>query len=325
MSYHIEKQFIPGLTQGNLIAPNFVVAHESGNARNTCPDSLEREISYMTRNWKNAFVSHWVGGGGRIVQLAETGKFQYGAGHKANPYSYAHVELARTDDKETFEKDYAAYVWLLRKLAKDAGIPVELDVGSTVNDKGIKSHDWIRRHIGGTSHVDPYGYLKKFGINREQFKADIEAGIEQVESSKVSAPRVEVKSQSVDGKIAYIQKTLNGRYSFNIKVDNLFGPETKKALIKAYQTELNKQFGAGLNVDGIWGPKTKAASVTIRKGAQGNLTWVLQAILVCYGFDIGVDGIFGSETEKAVKNFQGEEKLTVDGLPGKATFERLFN
>src|SRR5699024_12761314 len=56
----------------------------------------------------------------------------------ANTYSYEHVELARTNNAETFKKDYAAYVWLLRKLADDAGIPKTLDVGSTKFNKGIK-------------------------------------------------------------------------------------------------------------------------------------------------------------------------------------------
>ena len=37
------------------------------------------------------------------------------------------MELARTNDKDQFKKDYVAYIWLLRELAKVAGIPVVLD------------------------------------------------------------------------------------------------------------------------------------------------------------------------------------------------------
>lgn len=51
------------------------------------------------------------------------------------------------------------------------------------------------------------------------------------------------------GKIASIQSTLNSRYGFNIAVDNIYGNETKTALVKALQTELNKQFNKGLVVD----------------------------------------------------------------------------
>ncbi|MCS1391695.1 hypothetical protein NXZ77_08940 [Lysinibacillus boronitolerans] len=35
--------------------------------------------------------------------------------------------MARTADKEQLKEDYAKYIWLLRELAKDAGIPVVLD------------------------------------------------------------------------------------------------------------------------------------------------------------------------------------------------------
>lgn len=57
------------------------------------------------------------------------------------------------------------------------------------------------------------------------------------------------KEQNATGKIATIQSTLNSRYGFNIAVDNIYGNETKKALVKALQTELNKQFNKGLAVD----------------------------------------------------------------------------
>ena len=60
--------------------------------------------------------------------------------------------------------------------------------------------------------------------------------------------KVEYKNESI-GNVATIQSTLNSRYGFNIAVDNIYGNETKKALVKALQTELNKQFNAGLVVD----------------------------------------------------------------------------
>src|SRR5690606_36542004 len=125
--------------------------------------------------------------------------------------------------------------------------------------------------------------------------------------------------------IRKIQTTLNSRYKAGLAVDGLYGPKTKKALVKAYQTELNKQFNRGLVVDGIFGPKTKAASVNVRKGARGNLTWILQAALYVSGHDPkGIDGIFGANTEKAVKSFQRAKGLSVDGIAGKNTWSKLL-
>lgn len=130
--------------------------------------------------------------------------------------------------------------------------------------------------------------------------------------------------EEVTGTIANIQKTLNERYSFNIAVDNLYGNETKTALVKALQTELNKQFGRSLVVDGIFGPATKTACINVRKGAQGNITWLIQAMLVCRSYNIEVDSIFGSNTENAVKVWQSRCGISVDGIVGKNTFEKLF-
>jgi len=174
MSYVIEKRLMSGLPNQDLTSVKYVIAHESGNQKNCGPNALENEIAYMNRNKANAFTSHWVGGGGRIVQIAPVNRVQYGCGPKGNPLSYAQVELARTSDKEQFKKDYAAYIWLLRKLAKDAGIPIILD-GS---GNGIKSHRWITDNLKGTTHRDPYSYLMSMGITETQFKLDIKNGIE---------------------------------------------------------------------------------------------------------------------------------------------------
>lgn len=107
--------------------------------------------------------------------------------------------------------------------------------------------------------------------------------------------------------------------------DGIYGPVTKKHLVKTLQHELNAQFGAGLNEDGIWGPKTKAACVNVRRGAKGDITKVLQGALICNGYDTnGFDGIFGSGTESAVRSYQSDHGLSADGIAGKATFASLL-
>ena len=127
-----------------------------------------------------------------------------------------------------------------------------------------------------------------------------------------------------EGNIARIQATLNDRYGLNIAVDNIYGNETKKALVKGLQTELNKQFGSKLAVDGIFGANTYNACINVRKGAEGNITWLIQSMLICHSFNIDADGIFGPATEIAVRQFQKRNGLSADGIVGKNTFNKLF-
>ena len=132
------------------------------------------------------------------------------------------------------------------------------------------------------------------------------------------------KPSEETGKIAQIQNSLNEKYGLDIDVDNIYGNETKKALVKGLQTELNKQFEGNLGVDGIFGTNTYNACINVRRGAEGNITWLIQSMLICHSFNINADGIFGTATERAVRDFQSRNGLSVDGIVGKNTFNKLF-
>lgn len=142
------------------------------------------------------------------------------------------------------------------------------------------------------------------------------------EANNEVIPQLQKDTQK--GNVARIQSTLNERYGLNIAVDNIYGNETKKALVKGLQTELNKQYRRGLAVDGIFGTNTYNACINVRKGAEGNITYLIQAMLVCHSFDIDADGIFGPATEMAVIDFQSRNGLSQDGIVGKNTFNKLF-
>lgn len=173
-------------------------------------------------------------------------------------------------------------------------------------------------------------FLKnKYGINTVQVHKNVNATncpgdnfpFDQIANSNetgVSKPSQE------KGKIATIQTSLNEKYGLNISVDNIYGNETKKALVKGLQTELNKQFGSKLAVDGIFGTNTYNACINVRKGAEGNITWLIQSMLICKLFNINADGIFGPATESAVREFQKRNGLSQDGIVGKNTFNKLF-
>ena len=92
-----------------------------------------------------------------------------------------------------------------------------------------------------------------------------------------------------------------------------------------YQTALT----LSLVIDGIVGPQTWARldPDTVKKGDLGIGVRLLQSILKHSGnphFDPGpVDGIFGPQTEMAVKSFQTFVGLQHDGIVGPKTWTKL--
>lgn len=160
--------------------------------------------------------------------------------------------------------------------------------------------------------------------NIELVGKEIAKGIYEYFGVEYSEEVVEEPKVTVTGKVATIQQTLNSRYGLNIAVDNVAGSQTKAALVKALQIELNKQYNKGLAVDGDFGEKTNKACISLKIGAQGNITWLMQARLACLGYTINVDGVFGNATLSVVKQFQKDKGITVDGWVGKVTWNRLF-
>ena len=90
------------------------------------------------------------------------------------------------------------------------------------------------------------------------------------------------------------------------------------------QAELNNQLKRSLKVDGLRGPKTLEACPTVKKGAKGNITKLIQERLNSVGFNLSTDGIFGKGTEKAIKVFQKNRGLSQDGIVGKNTWGWLL-
>ena len=67
---------------------------------------------------------------------------------------------------------------------------------------------------------------------------------------------------------------------------------------------------------------------TLRKGSKGATVMEMQFILNKRGYDLGscgADGEFGRMTEKAVKAFQKDHGLIVDGVVGPNTWKALTN
>lgn len=61
----------------------------------------------------------------------------------------------------------------------------------------------------------------------------------------------------------------------------------------------------------------------LSRGSTGQDVWELQNKLRQAGYNISVDGIFGPETERAVRDFQTKYGLSVDGVVGQQTWGAL--
>jgi peptidoglycan hydrolase-like protein with peptidoglycan-binding domain len=105
-----------------------------------------------------------------------------------------------------------------------------------------------------------------------------------------------------------------------------FGPQTQYA-VQLFQRQHN------LGVDGIAGDSTlellnseDAQPYTVQLDADGTDVQSLQERLAELGyFKIAVTGHFGPETEKAVRAFQQQNGLFVDGKVGSMTREALYS
>ena len=113
--------------------------------------------------------------------------------------------------------------------------------------------------------------------------------------------------------------------------DGGFGASTKAA-VEPFQRK------AGLDADGIAGPTTLAVLYdddapsatptddTLEQGDSGDAVKALQKRLIELGYMNGTaDGDFGSATKAAVKLFQKQAGLTVDGVAGPGTQSALFS
>jgi 3D (Asp-Asp-Asp) domain-containing protein len=115
-------------------------------------------------------------------------------------------------------------------------------------------------------------------------------------------------------------------------IDGVFGPLTNQA-VKEFQKD------HGLDVDGIAGPdtikslkKVKSLAHTyknaplLKQGSHGKIVKKLQNQLQTLDFYHGdLDGIYGSLTESAVKDFQKANHIDVDGITGPATYQALIH
>ncbi|MDT8719700.1 N-acetylmuramoyl-L-alanine amidase [Clostridium sp. 19966] len=189
--------------------------------------------------------------------------------------------------------------------------------GSNVNYQPIQNRTWLQVGDSGDKVKDLQSKLSRLGYD----------------------------CGSVDG--IYGKNTKNAVYKYQqdngLSADGLAGEQTM-ASINTKIAELNKPkidtiildfqhacnlSGYSLAEDGIRGNCTNAviAKILIQKGSKGELVRWVQNRLIAKGFAVGqagADSDYGSSTKLAVQNFQMKCGLTVDGIVGQNTVNKLL-
>lgn len=120
-----------------------------------------------------------------------------------------------------------------------------------------------------------------------------------------------------------LQFILNNSFGYNLSVDGIFGNNTLSA-VRDFQSN------NGLTVDGLVGNNTWTYLLNLppypllREGSRSSYVRFLQNLLQSKFIPTGnIDGIFGSQTLNAVRAFQQENNLSVDGIVGDNTWNAL--
>ncbi len=116
---------------------------------------------------------------------------------------------------------------------------------------------------------------------------------------------------------------------FNLQPDGIVGKATWYQIKRIYNAvkKLSELYSEGITITEV----ERIFSEVIRRGDRGRDVRTIQYYLNFLGFfndglpQIGVDGIFGAETENAVRTFQREYGLTADGIVGRATWNAILD
>ena len=171
-SYTEDTSYLRQTPQVGVAPYRQIHAHSTGNPTS----KASGEATYMrNKDLNSGFYTHVVGNG-KVYQTAYVGQGAWDVGGGWNNETFAAVELIESHQTyEEFRADYEIYIQLLRDLANQAGIPITVDTDSL---EGIKTHYYCTNNQPNnfSDHIDPYPYLAKWGITKEQFKKDVETG-----------------------------------------------------------------------------------------------------------------------------------------------------
>ncbi|WP_347548445.1 peptidoglycan-binding protein [Pseudalkalibacillus hwajinpoensis] len=157
--------------------------------------------------------------------------------------------------------------------------------------------------------------------------ATISALSGSVSSSNSSSTSSDISIGMRGSAVTDLQTKLKAKGYYNYNVDGIFGQITKKAVQEFQKAAGLSQTGvADNNTLSVLSEKEAAKPATsgLTIGSRGSSVSNLQQILKNRGYyNYAVDGIFGSITQKAVKEFQSIVGLPATGIADDSTIDAL--
>lgn len=138
--------------------PEGVMIHETATPNATA----EAEVSYFNRNWPvlQTYVHAFVDAN-KIINIKNTDFLVWGAGPNANQ-RYIQVELCNVNTPDQFARSISNDAFYTASKLIQYGLPF-------VPDKTVVTHRQATNWWHDTTHVDPDGYLAKWGYDMGQF------------------------------------------------------------------------------------------------------------------------------------------------------------
>lgn len=297
----------------NKINKKITIHHMAGNL------TVERCGEIFAPTSRQASANYGIGSDGRVGLYVEEKDRAWTSSSRENDSQAVTIEVANDEIGGNWHVSDVA-------LAKTIDLCVDICRRNGIeklNFTGNKSGN-LTMHSYFAATQCPGPYLKsKFSYIASEVNKRLSQNISiESNSSNITTTVTNNNKTKINSDIKSVQIWLNTYYSAGLDVDGIYGSRTKKALIKAWQTEIG-----GLTVDGIFGSqsRSKASSNNIKLGSRGIVVTIWQAYLVCNGYNPnGIDGIFGNGCVIATKKFQSDNKLSQDGIVGKDTLTKAF-
>lgn len=202
-------------------------------------------VNVFGKPGRNASANYCIGNAGDLVCNVEEENRAWTSSSRSNDYQAITVEVSNCEVGGEWKVSDAAWNTLVN-LAVDVcrRYNFRLNYDGTPNGS-LTTHNMF----ANTDCPGPY-LLSRMNELASTVNTILDGGTPAPTPTPTPTPTPEpTPTPSGDDKIKSIQSWLNNSYNTAIAEDGYYGPATKKALVKALQTELNRQFGAGLVVD----------------------------------------------------------------------------